>query len=219
MSSIREQLLDLDACVVSDALDALGLTGAVAGLHPVWEGSRTAGRVVTMRTVPADGRPSHRHLGTAAIERACPGEIIVVQQEHGGTPTAGAWGGLLAQAAIIKGIGGVVIDGACRDIDEVRQLGLPVSALTSIPFTARGRFVEHSVGEPLQIHGVTVADGDYVIADGSGVAFIAAADIERVLTTAGRLVAKERLMIEDLRQGLLPSVVMGRNYEEMLNAG
>jgi len=219
VNSYRDRLLDLDACVVSDALDTLGLTGGVAGLRPVWEGSRTAGRVVTMRTVPADGRTSSRHLGTAAIERANAGEVIVVQQEHGGTPTAGSWGGLLAQAAVIKGVGGVIVDGACRDVDEIRELRLPVSALTTVPFTARGRFVEDSVGDPVQIHGVTVTDGDYVIADGSGVTFVAASDIDRVLTTAERLVAKERLMTEDLRQGLLPSQVMGRNYEEMLNAG
>ena len=68
----------LDTCVVSDALDALGLPGAVAGVLPIWEGSKLAGRVVTMRTVPADGRTSHRHLGTAAIERADAGEVIVI---------------------------------------------------------------------------------------------------------------------------------------------
>jgi len=66
---------------------------------------KLAGRVVTMRTVPADGRTSHRHLGTAAIERADAGEVIVIEQASGGSPASATWGGLLAQAAHLRRIG------------------------------------------------------------------------------------------------------------------
>ncbi|GGJ39855.1 4-carboxy-4-hydroxy-2-oxoadipate aldolase [Streptomyces brasiliensis] len=204
--------------MVSDALDALGLPGAVAGVLPVWEGSRLAGRIIPMRTVPAQGRTSTQHLGTAAIERAKPGDIIVVEQAGAGAaPVSATWGGLLAQAARLRDIGGIVIDGACRDVDEIRELGLPVSARTAVPFTARGRYVEDTVGRPIRVGEVTVADGDWVVADASGVAFIAASRIEDVLRHAERLVAKERLMAEGLRRGDLPSAVLGRDYEEMLN--
>jgi regulator of RNase E activity RraA len=207
----------LDTCVVSDALDALGLPGAVAGVLPIWAGSKLAGRVVTMRTVPADGRTSHRHLGTAAIERADAGEVIVIEQASGGSPASATWGGLLAQAAHLRRIGGVVIDGACRDVDEIRELRLPVSARAVLPFTARGRFVEDTVGEPVVIGQVTVAEGDFVIADGSGAAFIGAAHIADVLIQAELLAARERLMADDLQRGSRPSDVLGRDYEEMLH--
>ncbi|MFI9834525.1 RraA family protein [Streptomyces sp. NPDC051913] len=218
MSDHAKRLAALDVCVVSDALDALGLPGAVAGVLPVWESSRMSGRVVTMRTVPAQGRTSARHLGTAAIERARPGDVIVVEQaDAGAVPVSATWGGLLARAARLLGIGGIVIDGACRDVDEIRELGLPVSARTAVPFTARGRYVEDSVGEPVLIGGVTVADGDWVIADASGAAFVSAAAIDEVLRHAERLVAKERLMAEGLRRGDPPSTVLGRDYEEMLH--
>jgi 4-hydroxy-4-methyl-2-oxoglutarate aldolase len=217
LSSIRQRLLALDSCVLSDALDAVDVPGAVSGVLPVWEGSRLAGRAVTMRTVPARGRPSHRHLGTAAIERAREGEVIVIEQAVGGPPVSATWGGLLSQAASMKGLGGVVIDGACRDIDEIRELGLPVSARAVLPFTARGRIVEDTVGAPVRIAGVTVSEGDYVMADGSGAVTIGAAQVERVLAVAERLVARERLMASDLRAGSLPSEVLGREYEEMLN--
>ncbi len=207
----------LDTCVVSDALDALGLPGAVAGVLPIWEGSKLAGRVVTMRTVPADGRTSHRHLGTAAIERADAGEVIVIEQASGGSPASATWGGLLAQAAHLRRIGGVVIDGACRDVDEIRELRLPVSARAVLPFTARGRFVEDTAGEPVVIGQVTVAEGDFVTADGSGAAFIGAAHIADVLIQAELLAARERLMADDLQRGSRPSDVLGRDYEEMLH--
>ncbi|WP_290052516.1 RraA family protein [Amycolatopsis solani] len=218
MTTLQDRLLALDTCLLSDALDARGLPGAVAGVLPVGEGARAAGKVVTVRTGPADGRTSRSHLGTAAIERAAAGEVVVVQQDTGRPFRSATWGGLLARAASLKGLGGVVIDGACRDVDEIRELGLPVSAREAIPFTARGRIVEDAVGVPVRIGGVDVHDGDYVLADGSGVVFVRAGDVEDVLAAAERLLARERLMAEDLRAGRLPSQVLGTDYEEMLNA-
>jgi 4-hydroxy-4-methyl-2-oxoglutarate aldolase len=204
-------------CVVSDALDALGLDGAVSGILPVWERARVGGRVVTMRTVPAAGRKSARHLGVAAIELAEPGDVIVIEQQAEGEPASATWGGLLSRAAQRSGVGGIVVDGACRDVDEIRELGFPVSARLVLPFTARRRFIEDCVGEPITIRGCPVASGDHVIADGSGVAFIRAADLEEVARQAGRLAAREHRMQEDLDRDLPPSVVMGRDYEDMID--
>jgi regulator of RNase E activity RraA len=217
VTTIAGRLAVLDSCTVSDALDALGLPGSVTGILPVWEGGKAVGRVVTMRTVPADGRPSSRHLGAAAIERAAAGDVIVIQQAVDGLPSSATWGGLLAVAASVKGISGVVIDGACRDIDEIRGLRLPVSARMAIPRTARGRIVEDSVGEPVTIGSIAVDSGDFVIADGSGVVFVGAAHAGEVLTRAERLAAREQLMARDLRAGGAPSQVLGRDYEEMLH--
>ncbi|MGD9985549.1 RraA family protein [Pseudonocardia sp.] len=214
-----DRLAELDSCMLSDALDNLGLPGAVAGITPIWQGARMAGRAVTMRTVPFDGRRSTRHLGAAALERAVDGEIIVVEQvrPEGAPPAAATWGGLLARAAVHRGVGGVVVDGACRDVDEIRELRLPLSARAVVPFTARGRFVEAAVGEPVTIGGVTVEEGDFVLADGSGVVFIPAERVDEVLAVADRLAAKEAVMAVALEEGAQPSEVLGRTYEEMLH--
>ncbi|MFF4837007.1 RraA family protein [Streptomyces sp. NPDC001315] len=218
MSELRERLAALDTCLISDALDSLGLAGAVAGVLPVWEGGRLAGRVVPMRTVPAEGRSAPRHLGTAALELAEPGDIVVVEQAEAGTvPVSATWGGLLALTASLREVGGIVVDGACRDVDEIRELRLPVSARAVVPFTARGRYIEDTVGEPIVFAGVPVNPGDWVAADASGVVFVPSARIGEVLDIAERLVAKERLMAEALRRGDAPSAVLGRNYEEMLD--
>jgi 4-hydroxy-4-methyl-2-oxoglutarate aldolase len=215
--TVRERLLALDSCIVSDALDSLGLEGAVAGILPVWEGSRLAGRVITMRTVPADGRPSTQHLGARALDRALPGDVIVVEQRADGPPASASWGGLLARAARLRELGGVLVDGACRDIDEIRELRLPVSARAVVPFTARGRFVEDSVGEPVQIGDLRVADGDFVMADGTGAVVVPADRIDEVLEVAERLAAKEAAMVAALEDGDSLAVVFGRSYEEMLD--
>lgn len=211
------RLRSLDVCTVSDALDRLQMKGAVSGIRPVWEGARTAGRVVTMSVGAADGRRPERHLGTKAIEMAEAGDVIVIERRDENPPEGSSWGGLLARAAVQREVAGVVIDGGCRDVDEVRELGLCVSARGVVPFTARNRLVELSVGEEIAIAGVPVAPGDYVIADGSGVAFIRAAEVERVLAEAEEIARREALMAKRLASGDPPSKVMGRTYEELIN--
>jgi 4-hydroxy-4-methyl-2-oxoglutarate aldolase len=218
-AGLAARLDGLDVCAISDALDALQLPGAVAGILPVWEGARVAGRAITMTVSTAPGQRAERHLGAAAIDRARPGEVIVVHQQRtpdGALPSA-AWGGLLARAAQLHGIGGVVIDGACRDVDEIRELGLPVSARAALPFTARRRCIETAVGADVVIDGVRVASGDVVVADATGTVFVRAADLDAVLARAGRLLARERLMIADLAAGAAATDVLGRDYEDILD--
>jgi regulator of RNase E activity RraA len=218
-ADLAARLDGLDVCVISDALDALQLPGAVSGILPLWAGARVAGRVITMTVATAPGQRAERHLGAAAIDRAGPGEVIVVHQQRtadGALPSA-AWGGLLARAAQLHGIGGVVIDGACRDVDEIREIGLPVSARAVLPFTARRRCIETAVGADVVIDAVTVATGDVVLADATGTAFVRAADLDAVLARARRLLARERLMIADLAGGASASDVLGRDYEDILD--
>ena len=83
-------------------------------------------------------------------------------------------------------------------------------------FTARGRMVELATNGPITVGGVVVKPGDYAIADGSGVVFIAAENIERVLATAEEIFAREAAMAQALREGKPITEVMGANYENML---
>ncbi|HVH27828.1 MAG TPA: hypothetical protein VM818_13760 [Vicinamibacterales bacterium] len=214
MGEFTERLLRMDSCAVSDALDKLGLPGSVTGIARASTDVRIAGRVLTVKLDRAEGRVSTRHLCTAAIEAASPGDIIVCEQRTG--LDAACWGGNLTIAAQMRGVAGVIVEGPARDIDESRQLGFPVFARHITGRTARGRIVEVATGEPILVGDVTVAPGDYVIADGSSVVFVARADIARVLEAAEVIVARESLMAQALRAGKNASEVMGANYEEML---
>jgi 4-hydroxy-4-methyl-2-oxoglutarate aldolase len=78
---------------------------------------------------------------------------------------------LLSRAARRRGVRGVVVDGACRDIDEAQALGFPLYARAAVPTTARGRAIELATNVPVTIDGVSIAPADLVIADGSGIAF------------------------------------------------
>ena len=213
---IVQRLSRLDTCAVSDALDRLGLHGATTGVGPLWPCPRICGRSVTMKLKPAGLDQSKQHLGTRAIEAAAKGDVIVI--DNGGRPIP-AWGGLLSLAAGQKGVAGVIVDGACRDVDESRELGFPVYARNAAPMTARGRILEQSCNEEIQFCGVQVHPGDLVVADGSGVVFVPLPKEEEVVSEAEKIAHRESLMAAEIRKGRAVSEVMGLSYESMLQDG
>jgi regulator of RNase E activity RraA len=211
---LAARLRRLDACAVSDALDRLGLGGAVTGIAPLVPVTTVvAGPVITVRVGPRpDDRP-RPHLGATAIATASPGDVIVV--DHRGRLDVSAWGGLLSLAAQRQGVAGVIVDGACRDVDEARTLGFPVFARAVVPVTARGRIIEESCGEPVVIAGVPVAAGDWVIADSSGVVFVPGDRAEQVVGLAERISAREAAMADAVRRGeSIVDVMHDARFEE-----
>lgn len=214
MNDLRNRLEKLDTPTLSDALDKMGLPGAVFGLAPMTVSRTVAGRAMTVKLgAPLPNLPK-RHLGAGAIMAAEAGDVIVV--EHRGRTDVSGWGGLLSRGALAKGIAGVVIDGAFRDIDEARMLGLPIYGRAAVPITARGRVAEHSFGEPVTIAGVAVAVGDWVVADGSGVTFLPALRAGEIVSVAEDIFAREQLMAQDIEAGRPIGEVLGADYEDML---
>jgi regulator of RNase E activity RraA len=214
--AIVERLGKLDTCAVSDALDSLGLKGATWGVGPLWPCPRIVGRAVTMKIKPAGLEQPKQHLGTAPIEAAQPGDIIVI--DNGGRLEFSCWGGLLALSAKLKGLSGVVIDGASRDIDEARELGFPVYGRGAVPMTARGRVVQESFNQEIQFAGVQCHPGDLVIADGSGVVIVAKKKEEEVVTAAEAIYQKEQEMAAGIRKGYSGLEMLEKlGYEQMLN--
>jgi regulator of RNase E activity RraA len=215
MTDPAARLARLDACAVSDALDKLGLPGAVTGIQRLSSTRRISGRVITVKMEKDDGRPpAARHLGTTAIEAAESGDVIVMEQRTG--VDAACWGGNLSFGAKLRHVSGVIVDGPARDIDEAREHDFPVFARSATSRTARGRIVETGTNVPIAVGDVSVNPGDFVVADASAVVFVAQADIDRVLDAAEAIAERERAMVAALREGTPISQVMGRNYEKML---
>jgi regulator of RNase E activity RraA len=212
---IIERLAKLDTCAVSDGMDRLGLKGATFGVRPMWACPKIIGRAVTMKIKPVGLEKPKQHLGTAAIVAAQPGDVIVV--DNGGRPDSSCWGGLLSLAAKTKGISGIVIDGACRDIDESRDMEFPVFARGALPMTARNRVMQESFNQEIQFAGVQVHPGDLVIADGSGVVVIPRFQEEEVVKEAEAVAATEARMADGIRQGMSVLEVLEKlGYEAML---
>ena len=213
---IVERLLKLDTCAVSDGMDRLGLMGATYGIRPMWPCPKIVGRAVTMKIKPVGLDKAKQHLGTLPIDAAQPGDVIVI--DNGGRPDTSCWGGLLALAAKTKGISGVVIDGACRDIDESRDVGFPVYARGAVPMTARGRVMQETYNQEIEFAGVQVHPGDLVIADGSGVVIIPRSREEEIVREAEAVAATEARMADGIRQGMSVLEVLEKlGYEQMLD--
>ncbi|MEN3265211.1 4-carboxy-4-hydroxy-2-oxoadipate aldolase/oxaloacetate decarboxylase [Pseudonocardia sp.] len=216
MSDHIARLRALDTCAVSDALDRHGIRGVLVGLQPLAADRLIAGRAVTVLLGPppedAAGVPG-RHLGTAAVDASGPGDVIVVA--HQGRTDCAGWGGLLSRAAVARGIDGVIVDGAARDLAEAAAAGLAVHARMPTPVTARGRAVERSWGEAVEVDGIPVASGDLILADAGGVVIVPAALADQVLTTAESVAATETAMAEAIEAGIPVSDVMGKSYEEL----
>jgi regulator of RNase E activity RraA len=194
------RLRELDTCAVSDALDTLRLPGATSGLGPLWPvRAQVVGRARTVLAGPRQsGRPGE-HIAAAAIDAADAGDVIVIA--NSGRLDVSSWGGILTAAASRRGVRGVIVDGACRDIAESEELGFPVFGRAVVPVSARGRIVQLDMEVPVSIAEVTVHPGDFVVADRNGVVFIPAADFERVVTLAQRIVAREVGMAQAVRAG------------------
>jgi len=210
-----QRLEKVDTCAVSDALDHLGLKGAVIGIRPVWQCPRIVGRAVTVKIVPAGLTKPEHHLATPAVEASEPGDLIVV--DNAGRTDVSSSGDILSNAAQVKGVRGVIIDGACRDVDGSREIGFPVYARAGVPVTARNRIIQESFNTMIQCGGVQVRPGDLVIADGSGVCFVPDERAEDVVEAAERIVAREAEMVQAVRDGRSVVEVMAESQFQAIH--
>jgi len=193
------RLARLDSTVISDALDGLGLPPGTGTLRAQWGSPRISGTVRTVELEPDTGGAPGPHIATGAIDAACRGDVLVIA--NAGRTDVSSWGGLLSLGATARGLAGVVTDGACRDISEAEAEHFPVYARTTTPRTARGRLRQRSQAQPVTIDGITVAEGDLVVADDSGIAFIPAGHTEQVLQRAEAIAAREQHIATDVRAG------------------
>jgi 4-hydroxy-4-methyl-2-oxoglutarate aldolase len=211
--SLEVRFDGLDTCAVSDAADRLGLPAGVCLLAPLQPGTRAAGRVRTVQLVESR-RPASRHHASEVIAASGAGEVIVVA---GGIPDVAAWGGLLSRAARERSIEAAIIDGACRDADEIRTLAFPVWARGCSPRSSRGRLIQTATDVPVTIAGITIAPGDFAIADGSGVVFIRGSDTPAVLAEASRIVQREQELVSKIERGASALEVFSAPYERLLD--
>lgn len=213
--ALLDRLREIDTCAVSDVLEQLRIPGTVVGLKPLSAPRRIVGRAITVQLGPVDSdTPPARHLCSAAVDAGTSENVIVVAND--GRTQMASWGGLLSTGAHHRGVAGVVIDGAARDIDEAADLDFPIFALAPTPVTARAKVVEKSWNTPVSLGDVPVSPDDVVMADRSGVVVIPADRLAEVVDKAESMAAREREMARLIAAGRPISEVMGLTYEQML---
>ena len=127
------------------------------------------------------------------IDSAKPGEVGVIVME--GSLDVAAMGGLMGTAAKSRGMAGMVLDGAVRDVREIRALGLPVYARSISPANAVTRFASVANQVPVECAGVTIAPGDIIVASEEGVVAVPKDRAAEVLKRAQEIAAREQKML------------------------
>jgi len=211
----RKRLERLSTTNLSDGLDKIGIRGAVIGIRPLFGMPKVIGRAVTIKMTAAGMVKSKRHLGVDAIATAAPGDVIAI--DNRGDLYNNCWGEILSCAAKKKGIPGVFIDGAARDIDVCQEIGFPVFARGVVPITARGRIMQEDFNCAIRLGDVQVRPGDILVGDINGLVVIPQEKIEEVVSAAEEIFEKEELMKADILKGMdILEVDSKYNYEQML---
>jgi len=148
--------------------DAMHRTGEMRGLKPVWMGTpekplKFSGPATTVRTYSGDwSKP------VSAIDHCNPGDVLVI--DACGSEIA-VWGELATHSCLSKGIVAVIIDGAARDIDDIRKIGFPVYARHFTPTAGEPKgFGE--INAAIECGGRAVEPGDWIIGDESGIVVV-----------------------------------------------
>ena len=158
-------------------------------------GLALCGLAVTVQCRPADNLMVHK-----ALEVAEPGDIVVVSTC--GNTTSAVFGELMCHTAAARKLGGIIVDGAIRDVAGITRLGLPAFSRTVCP----GGCDKDGPGEinvPVSCGGTVVMPGDIVVGDDDGVAVVPRAHAEAVLALVAELVARENTRIAEIHAGQL----------------
>lgn len=188
---------------VSDAVELVtGKNGTMWHDMKLVNGTPIVGRAVTSLVKPATPEQATPALSTKhsveMIDNAKPGEVGVIVME--GTLDIAAMGNLMATAAKVRGMAGMVLDGAIRDVWDIRRMGLTVYARSISPRTAVGHYATVARNVPVECGGVTVRPGDIIVADEDGVVVVPQERAEEVLKKAQEIDQRESGMFPFIRQ-------------------
>ncbi len=194
-----ETIKRFNTTIISDTFDEMGIQGTLRDMKPIVSGKVVVGPAVTVLERSVIPCPDKLRLGEA-IESCEPGDVIVI--DAGNDPYAGTWGGLVSIKGLLKGVAGVVVDGAARDISEIREYGMPTWSKYVTPISGVKRLKTVSINEPVVCGEVRVTPGDVIIADDDGVCCIPYDKLDEVIKVATQMYDWEQKVVGELKKGL-----------------
>lgn len=197
----------VEVASVADAMEQLYGTRAHMShdMRPLFA-TKFAGPAVTvqMRKIEHKEGSSASQGMLDAIDAAPPGSVYVMQVEDG-LDIAGI-GGLMGTAMKYRGLAGAIIDGGLRDTPQLKRIQFPVFSRSIVPSTSVNHYKFAGVNVPVKCAGVTVNEGDIIVADEDGVAVVPRAKAAEVLKKAQDL--------DDTEHKMLPFIEKFRSIKE-----
>ena len=175
-------------------------------IQPINAVTRTVGTAVTVRAHGLDGAVLHHALGQLR-----PGDFLVI--DRAGDDEIACIGGASALAASVRGAVGIIVDGCVTDLQELRDIGLPVWARGLSARTTRSQGLRGAFCVPVECGGVTVRPGDAILADENGILVLPPEEIESAVSHALALQAQEKTTLDRLRQGETYPQILGTTFK------
>ncbi|MFL9922756.1 RraA family protein [Herbaspirillum lusitanum] len=185
---------------ISDSMSRM--TAAGPRLRPLHIGGKLAGAAITVKSRPGDNLMVHK-----ALDLAEPGDIVVV--DAGGDMNNAIIGELMVAHAIQRGLGGIVINGAVRDLDAIQSGTFPVFAAG---VTHRGPYKDGpgEINVPIAIDGMVIAPGDLIVGDSDGLLCVPFDDLQTVYAAAKKK--------NDAEAEQMANIVAGRSDRSWVDA-
>jgi len=181
--------------------EAAGQVGAmIPEIRPLQRGLRVAGPALTVVCPPGDNLMLH-----AAVADASPGEVLVAQCHDF---SYGVWGEILMTAAQARGVAGLIVDGAVRDVTTLREAEFPVFC-RAVSIRAATKVRRGAMRIPVSCGGLLVWPGDLVVADDNGIVVLARTDLDGLLAKAQARQQKEAALVTRLLQGRTTLELLG----------
>lgn len=176
------KLGEIATAMIGDSRARLGMMAA--NIRSVTPGRTMAGSVLPILAWEGDNLAIH-----AALDIAQPGDVLVINAN--GEVNRSVFGDILAEIALKRGVRGVVIDGAVRDVDSIIEFGLPVFARGICP-AGPSKHGPGTVGQPVACGHLVCCAGDVIIGDNDGVIVVPRAEIDSTLAAVERQLDVEK---------------------------
>lgn len=203
VEELHEAFSRVSTCNICDAMHNRGF---MQGIYPLKRGTHMAGPALTVKTMDGDWAKV-----VEAVDRARKGAVIVAEAGEG---RQAVWGELATLSAQMKGLAGIVIDGAVRDVHIIETLDIPVFS----------RRVAAEAGEPrgygeigceVQCGGQRVRNGDWIVGDDNGVVVVPREEAQEIANRAIHVMERENRIREEIRRGGTLSSVLNLEKWEM----
>lgn len=205
--NIREIVHGFQGIPTGNICDSNGLLGAMdPAIQPLSRKMAIVGTALTVDAPPRDNLTIH-----AAMQQAKPGDVLVINCN--GCYDAGIFGEMMAACCQAHGIAGIVIDGACRDKNELIAMNFPAFVHNTSPNGTTKRYMG-KINEPIECGGKKVCPGDIIVGDADGVVVIEAERAEEVLAASIKKHQFEESVLPQLQSGVTIADLMKLDFSK-----